>query len=217
VLFGVLLVSGLWAAYTEGRPFLFATGNETERFEAIEHGRQALGLSVLSKSYALMDCDEALTSPVMRLQPRPKRLRVAQQCLETVRAVISTNPADGLGEVVGARASALLGDTQGSLLHLDRSFAIAPHESWIAQRRLLVVWQWELMRNAANATAYRKDVALIAGSDEGRQWLAHWYIARPDLREFIIGGLEEASNNDKKAFLTTLGAMARSQSQALRD
>lgn len=208
--FAAVFASGAAAAFLEAQPFFHSGWNGASRLDELLEGNQLLGLSTFAKAYSLRDCDAALTSPYGRMQPQERRTRAAEVCLAAGRQVADRNPANGQALVVAARSAAMLGHIADATRLLRNSSFVTPYELWIAERRVQVVWEWNLFAETELVLIHRRDIAGIGTSSSGREWLARWYLIRPELRETIVSAIDQLSEADRRAFLEVVRAVAAS-------
>lgn len=200
----LMLGVGLYAAWMEGRAFLTTPVSDEERFSALAEGRDAVGLSAYSTRYLLQDCEAALTEAYGRLQPEERRRAVAASCRDVAADAIGRSRLDGFAHTVSARASAMLGDIGDAHAGVRRSAQTTPHEMWQAQRRLLVVREWSLDEDPATAELFRRDIAVLANTRDGRRWLARWYVAQPERRDLIASVVDGQEERAKRDFLNAV-------------
>jgi len=206
-----LLVVGLYASWVEGRAFFVTPTSDADRFSALVERHGVAGLSVFSTRYLLQDCDAALTGAYGRLQPEERRSAAATACRDIAAEAVERTPMDGLAHTTGARASAVLGDMRAAVTSLLRSAGATPHEMWQAQRRLLVMREWALDEEPALAEQFRRDMAVVAATREGRHWLARWYVGAPERRDLIASVVDGQGEFAKRDFLNAVRAASAAQ------
>ncbi len=207
----LLLGLGLYAAWLEGRAFLVTPVSDADRFAVLVERRGVTGLSVYSTRYLLEDCDTALTGAYGRLQPEERRRAAATACRDIAAEAVARSRMDGLAHTIGARASAALGDMQAAAAGLIRSARATPHEMWQAHRRLLVMREWALDEDPALAGQFRRDMAVLAATREGRERLARWYVAQPERRDLIASVVDGQGEHAKRDFLNAVRAASAAQ------
>lgn len=207
----LLLGLGLYAVWLEGRAFLMTPVSDAERFSALVERRGVAGLSVFSTRYLLEDCDAALTGAYGRFQPEERRRAAATACRDIAADAVERSRMDGLAHTTGARASAMLGDMQAAASGLLQSARATPHEMWQAHRRLLVMREWTLDEDAALAEQFRRDMAVLAATREGRERLARWYVAQPERRDLIAAVVDGQGEHAKRDFLNAVRAASAAQ------
>ena len=211
VLCAVLMGVGIHVAWLEGQAFLRTPTSAEDRFSAIADGRIVPGLSSYSTRYSLQDCEMALTGAYGRLQSEGLRKDAAAACGEMAARAIDRSPLDALAHTIGARADAVLGDMEGAGAGILRSARAAPHEMWQAHRRMLVVREWSLDGEPAVAQQFRRDIAVLASTREGRAALARWYVNQPERRDLIVSVVDEIGERDKRDFLNAVRTASQAQ------
>ena len=202
----IFLVLSLFAAFLAMREYRVARmsqGSTTDLFQTLAFTPPRRALSLRADSVIFSACHRSLRSSLRQLQPAEVVNRIATYCLETAKSAATATPNSGQAHYTWALAAYQLEQPGIAAQHLARSQQVAPFESWLARRRfrLAVPLQQELQDGATDLVA--PEVTGLLQSPNGRDLLARYYVATPDLRDQITA-LAEDTNPEIQASLLGL-------------
>ena len=173
----------------------------------------------------LTGCDDLLAGPSAKIADPQAMHRVAGACLKRADEVLRSSPTAAIAHLVRAQALAFLGrsvDAESALLLAQKT---APHEGWLAARRLRFVMlnnglDVPLTGGTAPASeidlALRADVLTVLQIDDYLPLLVQLYQRQSERRAWLLAAVEQAPIARKRAFLALLRGALRGASNGGR-
>lgn len=207
VLSAALAFGSAVAAYRELEPFLALSGSPEKRLETLAASVVRPGLSYRSKQTVVNDCADAMTGLAILSVESEVAARVYDNCATIASDIVAENPTFSYAWYVLAlsvRDASQSKQFQNAILQAHRS---SPNQEGLTYYRALLAysrWSWLEADAQSELTA---DLAVIATSARGRNWLARRYLADSDFKQTIIAALDKAPANVQRSFLSEVAAV----------
>ena len=201
-----LATAGAWATYEESAPYLSGE-TSLERAAAWAAHPTPSGLSIAVQKTVMLDCLNALVarnSLSARYLAQEERAAIAPTCLAIADRAVEASPSFSYAWLVGARASADLGDMAGMNRRLLSSQQTGPVEQWIAEARVALAEEHFEALDPAVLARHKADLGLLARSGRGTATIALRYVSDPAFRERITAIVETAPDADQRRFLANV-------------
>jgi hypothetical protein len=209
----VLLAGAAYVTAAESGPFLTIGETLSDRISGLESGGSAV-LSLDSRNLVLDTCTELATSMTGRLMRTAERQRDIGWCADTAAHFAAAAPGYGYAWYVTALMAAEQKDATGLAEGLSRSYATAPTEYWLAERRVALAEAHVEELDPALTAAHDRDLALLVQSRRGIADIARRYVAVPGFRERIGDIVATLPDVDQARFIDTLrGQVAARQAE----
>ncbi len=196
-----LIVAGSTLGYVEARSYLTWGTSSRERFEVLASGSANIGVSVASRTLALRNCLEAMTSVIARAQPRTIRGAASKTCLAISDGIVAQEPSNSLGWFVGAVAAGELSDVAGMTARLGEAQRTGPTEQWLAQMRVELAEQNYPALSTAVRDGNDRDLTLLVQSQDGVAAIARRFVQQPDFRSRITALVERLPALQQRRFV----------------
>ncbi|WP_332699086.1 hypothetical protein [Devosia sp.] len=195
---------GAWCVYQESAPVLRGGSNSFERLAATSANDLGIGLSLLSQSTALRDCQTVLLayeSARMAVMPDDFKAGLPSQCAGLAQRVLQTTPIHGFAELVLAQVADIQGDAGALDRHLQRSQAMAPSEARVILPRVSLAEAHIEALSDPTLERHQQDIGTLLKSSQGLWLLASLYVRDEAARGRIQAALPTASPADQSRFL----------------
>lgn len=126
----------------------------------------------------------------------------AQNCTEYAETLTRYWPAEATTHLLLATLMLGRDDESGFLKSLSAARRLARHEGWQAERRL------ELMLAGPDPRIPAAEIASVASTQDGAEFLARTYLTNAELRPILADGLRAARPQDQSRFLRLATRMA---------
>lgn len=161
-------------------------------------------ISEYSKAKVMGDCWLGLNASSNTPVVNGGRLAVAKRCLQLADEVLADMPVNGAAWLVKAESSLILGDVTAFRDSYRMSQRVSAHEGAIAQARFKLAEDNVTFLDDKSLTTHFEDIAMLAASPAGSNFLAGWYIANPDNRDNVVKVLEGLPGAQQQQFLYRL-------------
>jgi len=212
-----LATAGAWATYEESAPYLSGE-TSLERAASWSAHPTPAGLSIAVRKTVMLDCLDALlarNSLAARYLAEAERAAIAPTCLAIADDTVAAMPSFSYAWLVGARASADLGDLDGMNRRLLASRQTGPTEQWIAEARVALAEEHFEALEPSVLAGHEADLGLLAMSARGTATIALRYLSDPEFRERITAIVETVPDAQQRWFLANVRERIR-QMQAAR-
>lgn len=167
----------------------------------LEEGDLAASLSTYSKNNVLVVCFNAMNSLSASIYSRNDNLARAQICSDHAVSILKSDPTMALGWVIRAHTEFLKGAFATGAQYLEISQKIAPHESWLAEARVVVFLKAAQFAALDQNSAFLDDAELLFTSAAKTRWLARQWRVHELARPAIELALSQADNKMQRIFI----------------
>lgn len=188
-------------AFTQELSHFTAGGmSDEERIAAFISGDRVPGLSSQTQMSFMLDCRNAIVSPVGLALAEDERSRLYSACLSAARSVAAADPASSLAWFSGAQAALALGDYDLMNQLMAKSYSAGKNEGWVAKLRAELVELNFDRFDKALLPQHEADLALLVASYD-MPAVATLYARTPGSRDRITDAAEALPEAKKGAFL----------------
>jgi len=161
-------------------------------------------LSHRQQGEQLRACDDALMSWAARVAPAPSRLFVARYCAELAVTILRSTPTYSLAHLVRGTAALVRSDPELAQAALLRSWQTAPHEGWLAARRLRVAFAAMRLGVFDPLEQFEDDIQTVLASNQYHAVLVTFYFEQPDHRDWLVGTVEKTDVTLQRRFAASV-------------
>ena len=198
---------GAWTMYQEIMPNLRGGTSPVTRIAAMPDGAAPIGLTLLSRHQALLDCDTTLRSAhalEMQYLAADDQRRLPAICADMASRIVAQGPADSFAWYIRAAAAAALDDSATFNTALNRSQLTGPHEGWIADMRVGLA-ENNLTRLDSQAMAqHNLDLQLVASTNRYRWRTVGRFVRDAAFRERMTAQLDALEPTAQRRFLASV-------------
>ncbi|PRY78058.1 hypothetical protein CLV80_10420 [Yoonia maritima] len=142
-------------------------------------------------------CDDLMSSVSGVLMGPEALSNIAHGCLERAQQVLRSTPTMSLAHLVKADAQYINGDNELAIAALQVSQQTAPAEGWLATRRIRLAIKLGPDDLGASAVS---DARLMVQDRVYRPYLARYFVATPEVQNWVIGAVSEINGRDLRLF-----------------
>ncbi|WP_123794271.1 hypothetical protein [Pacificibacter maritimus] len=185
----VVLLGAVGVLWRSEFSVVFSMPDGAEVFVEAEQG--LLQLPKAGSNFAaykqMLQCDEWMTSVFGAFSSAYAHENIAQACGARAEEILASSPSFSSAHLVKAGAARKLGDIPAAVNALAISQSTAPSEGALATRRLRTAF---LIGSDALGDAAAQDVLIAVDQGRYRQFVAQYYWAYPDHRDWLSNVLE---------------------------
>ncbi len=201
----VFLGFSVFAAFQAQREFNSFLHSKTPLIDDLRQlETPVLPRSNLGVSRELLRCADGMGSISLLLLPQADQTQLIDQCFAMAQQVLNKNPSHSLAHLTLALASDKRSDFAGFEQALLRSYATAPYEGWLADRRMRLALKHHAKLSEAAQQVFALDVSTMLQETALRRVIVQVYVRNTAARPLLTSIAETQEPGVKRAFLSAI-------------
>jgi len=207
VLAVLLLIGSAAASYQEILPYIVGGRDPESKKQFMAEAGPPVGLSLQAQRLVLDDCYQAVSS-LIGAEKTASGTQLAENCRQVAEDIIAQSPVFSYAWFALALTHSLDGVSDEFKTALAKSQETTANQWAMASLRLWLGYQHWADLGAPLQEQLGADIAVLATTGPGRNWLAQRYRENDAFREDVVASIEKTSPAIQRSFVRAISSLS---------